>query len=213
MAVDYTTLVAAKTTAGSIKYLVNYDRLDPETILTEAHAYIFSALRVREMRKTAAITLAVGDTTHALPEGFLDPIKLTLFDGEGDVSPVAEHELLSLRDYDVTAADGTLNEGRPLRYATFDELIQLDCAVETAVAGTVLFYSNAFQLTGAATTNFLTSRYPSMLLAAVRMYAYMHMENDGDSTKWAKLTDELISRANIENDFGRRGADYAVSVR
>jgi hypothetical protein len=51
--VNYSTLVADKTVAGSIKRWVNYGQIDSETVLTEAQALIYSMLRAREMRQAS----------------------------------------------------------------------------------------------------------------------------------------------------------------
>lgn len=73
---DYTSLIAAKGTAGSIANWVNYSKVEPvlPTILDEAQALIYSLLRVREMRTNKALTMAVGTSSIALPARFLDPI-------------------------------------------------------------------------------------------------------------------------------------------
>jgi hypothetical protein len=70
---NYNTLVAAKTAAGSIKRQVNYAHIDSEVVLENAQTLLYSMLRVREMRALATLTMSVGDSTKALPGGYLDP--------------------------------------------------------------------------------------------------------------------------------------------
>lgn len=71
---DYTTLIAAKGTAGSLANWVNYTKLDTATILDEAQALIYTQLRAREMRTQRIYDLASGAAHIALPSDFLDPI-------------------------------------------------------------------------------------------------------------------------------------------
>jgi hypothetical protein len=69
----YDTLVAGKTTVGSIQYWINYARIDSDTVLTEAQATIFQRLRVREMRTLdSSITVNAGDFAKPLPANVLE---------------------------------------------------------------------------------------------------------------------------------------------
>lgn len=74
MPMNYTSLVAAKGTSGSIATWVAYNNIDTPTILEEAQAVIFQSLRTREMRTQFVFGLAVGQCKIALPARFLDPI-------------------------------------------------------------------------------------------------------------------------------------------
>lgn len=71
---NYSTLVAAKGTAGAIANWVGYNKIDVETVLQEAQTVLFQSLRVREMRTQYVFGLAIGQSNVALPPRFLDPI-------------------------------------------------------------------------------------------------------------------------------------------
>lgn len=73
---DYNTLVAPKTTVGSIANFVNYSKVETNlpTILAEAQALLYQLLRVREMQTTLHFKMTVGLSSYALPTRFLDPI-------------------------------------------------------------------------------------------------------------------------------------------
>ena len=122
MTMNYTSLVATKGTAGSIANWVNYSRLDLATILDEAQAEIYRLLRVREMRKVAVFTLAVGACSAPAPTGYLDPI--------GDMlAPTLnlklkhrlESDVLAGRMYD-TSSSGTLGSN-PLTTVSGSSLV------------------------------------------------------------------------------------------
>lgn len=72
MAMNYSTLIASKTTQGSIANWVNYARLDIDSILTEAQALIYQNLRVREMESIWPFRMGAGDCSIAIPDDFLD---------------------------------------------------------------------------------------------------------------------------------------------
>src|SRR5215207_7576843 len=111
---DYGTLIGAKETTGSIRSWVNYGLIDAEGILLDAQSYIYGALRVREMRGEAAITIAADARYVALPERFLDPITLLYTDGYGEITQATEQDILRSRQFQ---DDGTtLEADRPYRY-------------------------------------------------------------------------------------------------
>lgn len=74
MAMNYTSLTAAKGVAGSIANWVGYGKVDIATVLEEAQSIIFQSLRVREMRTEFVFSMGVGVSKIALPARFLDPI-------------------------------------------------------------------------------------------------------------------------------------------
>lgn len=74
MSMNYTSLIAGKTTAGSIAKWVNYTLLDVETTVDEAQALIYMALRCREQRTATQFTMTQGMSYIAVPSNFLDPI-------------------------------------------------------------------------------------------------------------------------------------------
>lgn len=74
MAMNYTSLIAAKGTTGSIANWVSYTLLDITTIVDEAQALIYSLLRTREMLASYTFSMAVNAAQVALPARFLDPV-------------------------------------------------------------------------------------------------------------------------------------------
>lgn len=71
---NYTSLVAAKGTSGSVANWVAYTKLDLPPVVDEAQSLIYEVLRVREMMTQYTFRLATGGSEFALPTGFLDPI-------------------------------------------------------------------------------------------------------------------------------------------
>lgn len=74
MAMNYSSLIAAKGNTGSIANWVSYTLLDIPPILEEAQTLIFSLLRTREMLAATQFSMAVNESYVALPARFLDPI-------------------------------------------------------------------------------------------------------------------------------------------
>lgn len=100
MAMNYTTLVAPKGTAGSLLNWVNYSKVDQYTCLDEAQSIIYQMLRVREMREQWVFGVAANQCRVALPTRFLDPIG-SLFDNKGQrYAHLTEGELIGRRTFE-----------------------------------------------------------------------------------------------------------------
>jgi hypothetical protein len=76
MTMNWSSLTAAKGTAGSIANFIAYGKVQPEvsTILDEAQATLFTLLRTREMRTKMRFYMQTGFASQPLPQRFLDPI-------------------------------------------------------------------------------------------------------------------------------------------
>lgn len=103
MAMNYTTLLAAKGTAGSIANWVGYNKLDLPTILDEAQSLLYTMLRLRQMKTEWTFGVSVGQSEVALPSGFLDPLGGILIVGYGmEVRQRPEEQVKGYRTYDNT---------------------------------------------------------------------------------------------------------------
>ncbi len=145
---DYTTLIAAKGTAGSLMNWVNYTKIDPVTILDEAQALIYSQLRVREMRSQRAFFLPAGTSQITLPVGFLDPIGRIRF-------PTISYSIPQKDQSFVTAARTTTPSSGALGV---DPLTTTSgsALVNVALANHGFSQGSTFSLSGAASLNGLT---------------------------------------------------------
>jgi len=201
---SYDVLVAPKSTLGSIKNWINHDTVDPTQILAEAQAYIYAKLRAREMQVSTTVAGVQDQAWIALPDGFLDPIELK-FDGDGEPLEFV-HETLLDRVYD---PDGTFSSGQPLRWSIFDERIQFDCPVDVTAlpyTGRLIYYATPAPLaTVTNPTNFLTSRFPTLLRRACLAFGYEARNRADMMQAQLALLDPAIDDANRAADMSRRG--------
>lgn len=205
MAMTYTQLVAPKGTAGSILNWMNYSLAPAADLVTDAQAFIYSQLRVREMRATTTLALAQGDALKALPTDFLDPIALADQDGN-EIVPIDEANwLINARSLDGTDAV-TLTRGTPSRYAIIDEAFKFDMAADGAMTLPLAFYKTPAELSGGNNTNFLTRRYPHLLRSACLMWGAWFRKDFDDYESRKTMTVALIESANAESDLSRRGS-------
>lgn len=201
MALSYTQLVGAKSVDGSLRHWLNYAPLPAESILTQAQAFIYERLRAREMRIEAAVTIAQGVGHIDVPEDFLDPVQL-LLDGDGaPIDYVHENMLGRLRD-----ENGALMEGTLTRYAIVNEKIMFSTASDADRTGSLWYYAIPAELAASTNeTNFLTRRYPSLLLGACKAYAYEFRDWPERQATQLQLVGEGIETANVAADQSRRG--------
>jgi hypothetical protein len=204
VALSYSTLIAAKTVDGSIKNWVNHSILPSTTIVSEAQAWIYARLRVREMRMSGTVSLAIGDYSDALPAGFLDPISLK-FDGDGaPIDLVTEDHLGRYIE-----TDGTVQSGWPSRYAIFDEAFQFDSAADETMTGRLLYFGTPDELAASTNeTNFLTARYPTLLRQACLAFAYESMKQADQQTYWISQAEKSMNEIPLFDDLSRRGTSY-----
>lgn len=195
----YTILTGTEATVGSIRYWAQHASVPAEQILEEAQRWIFSRLRVREMIVSEEISIVTDASTIALPDGFQDPVALRLYGDSEDLDFVQEN-LLS-RIYD---DDGTLQTGRPNRWSIWDELIQFDVPSDDNIGGILTFYGTPDLVSSGSETNFLCTRYPTVLRRTCLAMAYEHRKRDDFKAEYA-LAEAAIEQANATSDMGRRG--------
>lgn len=99
MAMTYTSLLAAKGTAGSIMNWIGYSKIDAPTILDEAQSLIYGILRAREMRTEWIFGLAASQANIPLPLSFLDP--------QGDIQNITDGMRIVQRDAPVVQQQRT----------------------------------------------------------------------------------------------------------
>lgn len=200
MAVDYTTLVADKSTAGSIKYWVNHDLVDAAGALILAQAWIYNRLRAAAMRDEVTVELDEGNYYEALPSGFLAPVS---FKWRGDADPIRYvHENLLNRFRD---EDGDPDAGRPQRYAIFGDKFQFEVKADDDLTADVICYTTPAALSGANTTNFLTEKYPALLRAACTAYGYEDRKRFDEAKTQFLMAEAKLNEANAVEDIGRQG--------
>lgn len=292
---DYTSLTAAKGTAGSILNWVGYSKMDAPTLLSWAEGIIYQMLRTREMRKEWVFGAAEGQSSVDLPTRFLDPIG-DIYDNTNNqkYSHLIETKVKSLRVYDevdattlgtdpfttingsglvtvnktahginqgstltiagATALNGiTLNgtfpvdsvtdvnnfvidtggtasaagsgggsaasysganlvAGAPNCWSIWDEAVKFDFAFEDAAVMSLLYYQQPLPLSATNTTNFLTIKYPNLVIAGTMAAAAKFMRDDAEYNKLLTELTAMIQSTAVSSDFEYRGASFGTET-
>lgn len=207
---DFPTLIADKTTDGSIRRWVNHADLDAVAVLEDAQALIFQTLRVREMRTVFTdLTMAIGNSSKALPDGFLDPIRLSDKTNNLRMRLRTETWIEDRREYDSSAA---LLTGTPRNFAIYGEALQFELAYDAAATLHLVAFAAPAVLSLTNTTNFLTKRYPHLLRAACTARAYAFRNNDERAGAEMQNLAAFITATNMESDLTYRGVEIENEV-
>lgn len=205
---DYTTLVAAETTAGSIKNFINYSRVDSEGILEEAQAWIYQRLRVRQMMASANVTVSSAASTASFPTGYLDPIHFGI---PGYVNSIRLKDAEWFRSHLGWDQDGVLPEGVPSYWCDFDTTIQLDVKADAAYTGKMVFFKKPDLLSGSNLTNWLTDRYPTLVRRACLIFAF-ESRKEFDAMDRAEIRAlQAIDEIKVESDLAMRGMELDMN--
>jgi hypothetical protein len=202
---SYTSLIASKDTEGSIKYFVRHSEVPSTYILERAQDAIYQILRVREMLKRTVGTIAQDATTLAIPADMLEPQylgrrgeykgKIRILDQEHFEGRVGENPDDSNNPY----------SGTPC-FATYDQsYFYFDAKADQAYPY-ILWYMQKPALLASSSneTNFLTLRYPNLLEAMCKHYAWAHRGDSGQATEELEKAMGFITKANEEYDMFRQ---------
>lgn len=208
MAMSYTELIDAKTVEGSIKYYVRHSEVPSTKILESAQSLIYGLLRVREMKALVTGTFVLNATTITLPTGFLDPISLWLGgDDKVKLRILDEEHFESRIGRDST---DTLYAGTPTEVTIDATLIYFNAKADKTYYYRLWYWKTPTALGAGNTTNFLTTRYPHVLEAACKYYAYMHREMQEEATPWLTIATAGIEKANGEYDMYQQSIQHEM---
>lgn len=199
---DYTTLVAAKTTEGSIKNWLNDSAVPATTVLTEAEAWIYERLRAREMLAAATGTISSAADTIAVPSGYRIGLILWITGvNKAKLSRRTIEEVEGAFEYD---SSGARVSDKPSLWYAGASTIQFNCTADQAYPYRLIYWGTPTALGAGNTTNFLTSRYPRLLRLACLGIGY-EWKKDVGQRDVAKLQE-----AAIEIELANQNADLEI---
>lgn len=201
---NYTTLVASRETVGSIKYWINYDRIDADSILTEAQAWIYQRVRLPQMMKTASATISSGATSITLPSDYLDPIALSIPGYNARVRLLDRDRFLETMGWQYDGSDYVPPTGMPTSFSQASgTTLDLNTTADQAYAGKLTYFARPEALGSGNLTNWLTDRYPTLLRRVCTMFC-------AEARKEFDLFDRLTAMNMSEIDTIKNEADFTM---
>jgi hypothetical protein len=199
---SYTTLVAAKSEPGSIRSWMNYAKIDVEGVLEDAQAMIYNRLRVRDMKASDVLPVAVGAGSANLPDDFIEAILVRDITNNFDLDERDEKLLEGLRSY----TNGVLDIGDPAYFADYDDALNFDCKTTTAWKMKLIYYQTPAPLSSSNPKNFLTRKYPQLLRMACLAVAARHNHDAEIFATEQKLLFIEIDELKVNNEMA--GTSY-----
>lgn len=195
---DYDTLVAAKTTEGSIKDWINYDRIPSTQILTEAEAFIYQRIRVAEMLTIdTAVSIAADATYITKPTGWQ---ATKLFSIPGYISEVRLVDANRFYRDLALDSDAAYPSGIPTRMAYFNGKINFNTKADQAYTAHHLYYKTPDALSTGNATNFITDDYPTLLRQTCMMFAAEYRKDYDMRDRYRGEILALINDVNVNAD-------------
>jgi len=204
----YTILTGDKDTEGSIKYFVRHSIVPSDQILTSAQSLIYSMLRVREMKVLDTGTISTGVSELTLPTDFMEPVSFWLGGDnklEIDIFDEQHFEERVGRDSSDVPYAGTPTECTMDRTKAY-----FNATTDADYLYRLWYIATPAALSGANETNFLTTRYPHILEAMVKYYAYQHRQMANEATTWLGIANAGIEKANGEYDLFRQAIRHEI---
>ena len=200
----YSTLIGDRTTSGSIKNAVNWDRIDPVAILDEAEKWIYSKLRTYDMMVVESVAIAADATSVSTPTGYLDPIQFAI---PGVVNRLKHWDLQRFQTRLGWDSDAVLPVGPPTIFTRAGASILLNTKADQAYTGKLAFYKSPTPLSVDNEENWLTERYPSLLRRATTMFA-AEARKEYDLYDRSELRAmQAIDEIKKESDLNMRGME------
>ncbi len=198
---NYTELVAGKDVDGSIRNWCSHAALPSATILNQAQPWIYSRIRTRDMRTRYRWTVLAGVEELVLPGDFIEPINLYIDGQAADVKFLDEQLFRISRDQ-----DGTLPEGWPAYWTVMGNRGVFDVQFDEDRSGDLWYYARPPLLNATTNiSNYLTDRYPALLLQVCQAYAYKWLKRYDEANAEFAAAENECSVVNQQEDAGRRG--------
>lgn len=220
---DYTTLIAAKSTAGSVANWLNSAQLTAAapTIVSDAEAIIYRRLRHWRMTVETTGSMSLANDFIAPPDTASNPFleAKSLF-----ITGVNFAKLTMKTEQEVKASyvyDGNGNRVASQPMVFYQTMVagapalKFDNIPDQTYPYELVIYQQPTPL-ATSITNFLTNQYPRLMRAACMVGAAEFMKDVGagnyDRTYWEQIVDAEILIAQYESDRSEHSVEGAAIV-
>lgn len=176
-------------------------------------------------------TVTLEKTGHNLSQGStitlsdLDVVGGLTLNGTYPVTEIIDSDFITISVGDDEAsssatgggADGTytankLITGTPSRFSVWDEKVKFDSAFDTLSTCQMIYFRSPKLLSASNESNWVTSRYPKLLRAAINAAAADFMKDDTEYTKALQALQALVERTGVEGDLMYRGMSFGTET-
>lgn len=154
------------------------------------------------MMTDATFTFDDNTSSEALPSAFLDPIQFVPWEWGSPLPFVAPEAFQPPR-----TSTGALYDGTPSCWTIIGTTAYIDTTIDDTdnYSGQLMYFAQPTALSVSNETNFLTTRYPTLLRHACMFKAYEHMKDAQQAATYMQLAEVALAEAMRTNDMWRRG--------
>ena len=225
---DYDTLIAAKTTAGSLANWANSAQVvsSAPTIIDEAQSYVYRRLRHWRMLTETSGTMTAGAANDSIDisgiTNYLEDKMLMFVGVPNDANGAFFKQRIKRRDpefvWSLYAYDSSGNRVQALSsfyYSTGTQL-KLQNPADYNYPWKLQYWAQPTALSGANTTNWLTTYYPRAFRCALTVGVCEFMKDAGmgnfDRAYWDMDAEKEIALAQIETARITRSDDSGAYI-
>lgn len=165
-----------------------------------AETQINRIAQVRSMENEAALTVAIGARTIALPAGFTSPIGVWMGAHRRELSPATPEELPI-----------TTTPGQPQYWAVDGTNLAFECPSDVARTAT-LRYRGGFKLSDTAPTNALLTKYPDIYLYGALLQSASWIRDADSLALWREMYARTVSEINKTESRARAAAPLRTEL-
>jgi hypothetical protein len=204
VAISYSELVATKSTLNSIKGWINWDLAPATDILSDSEAFIYSSLRIREMKRIATGSILAGSTFLAMPPDFIAPRSFKrIGDSAGKIDILDDKMFEDTLPLD---QNGAYPKATPTKCTIYDDppFAYFDAEADKDYPYRLVYWRRPEALAMTNETNFLCARYPMLLRSTCLGYANLYMKQPDVAEQWLTVAGGMITQANSDYDLGEQ---------
>lgn len=154
---------------------------------------------VRHWRQEDRVTATVDTQYTALPNNFLEPIRMSLSAGSTyTLELVGVHEMANLR------ANAMNTTGRPRYFTILDQSIEVFPSPDADYTAELVYYETIPSLQ-ANSTNWLMTNYPDAYLYGSLLHSAPYLQEDARLQTWSTLYQSAISAINADAERAKTG--------
>ena len=199
---NYTQLVAPKTTANSIAAWLNWDLAPSTDILAEAESYLYGKLRVQAMKTIASGSIVLNDLSFTMPTDYLAPISMRRIGASAGVIEVFDSQQMEERNCIDAAGNFILSVPTECQIIGDPARAYFNVQSDDTYPYRLVYWARKTALSGSNLSNFLTTRYPTLLRAACLFRGFDFKKEYEAADRNEKRLQSLIYDANAEYDMG-----------
>lgn len=165
--------------------------------------------RLRHWRMERRSTAVLDTQYSALPNDFVEPIRLSITSGD-----TYRLELAGQADMMERREKGADVAGRPSYYAITDATIEVYPTPDDEYTLEMVYYSSIDALTSSNTSNWVLQYHPDAYLYGALMHSAPFLGEDNRLQTWSALYEKAINGINADSDkakFG--GSGHRMKIR